>query len=414
MSFSNKLKQVSFLCTGLSILTMTSASFANDEMPSKEEMWKIIQKQQEQINTLLSRVETTEKKVETTAEAVETASVSGSAPGWWNRTSLGGYGEMHYNALKDDADDEVDFHRFVLFVNHDFNERIRLFSELELEHSISGEGQVGEIELEQAFIEFDLNEEQTQHAKVGQSLIPVGIMNEKHEPATFYGVERNPVENNIVPSTWWEGGVVFNGQLPAEGFSYDVGFHSGLNVPTTGGSAFKIRNGRQKVGKADADKGAMTGRLKWTGYPGVELGTTVQYQQDVTQDEISEAVPATLWEAHADIERDGFGLRALYAQWDLDGAAPEAFGREEQFGWYVEPSYKFETSLGEVGFFARYNEYDNEAGSDGADTKKKQTDVGMNYWPHKDVVLKADFQFNDNPGATPDDEILNLGVGFQF
>lgn len=58
-------------------------------------------------------------------------------------TSIGGYGELHYNNLSDgngNTKKEVDFHRFVLFVNHEFNDRIRFFSELEIEHALVGGG----------------------------------------------------------------------------------------------------------------------------------------------------------------------------------------------------------------------------------------------------------------------------------
>lgn len=380
------------------------------EQPSQQEMWKIIQQQQKELQALKARLGENEAKVEATSEIAEqAASSTGSmeAPGWWQRTSLGGYGEIHYNNNLGSDGDEVDFHRYVLFVNHDFNERIRFYSELELEHSVAGEGQNGEIELEQAYLEFDLAE--NHQARAGLFLVPVGIMNERHEPPTFFGVERNPVERNIIPTTWWEGGVGLNGELGG-GFGYDLAMHSGLNVDP---ASFSVRGGRQKVSEADADKGALTGRIRWSGMPGVSLASTLQYQQDVTQDNFLENVDATLFEAHADILKNGWGLRALYARWDLGGIAPEALGADEQYGWYIEPSYRWDTRIGMMGVFARYNEYDNAAGSS-TDSTFAQTDVGVNYWPHPDVVLKADVAFLDNPGASDNDEVLNLGVGFQF
>ena len=44
------------------------------------------------------------------------------------------------------------------------NDRIRFFSELELEHLLSGDDKAGEVELEQAFVEFNLNDDLTQTA----------------------------------------------------------------------------------------------------------------------------------------------------------------------------------------------------------------------------------------------------------
>lgn len=318
------------------------------------------------------------------------------------RVHIGGYGELHYNHL--DSKNEIDFHRFVLFFDHNFTDRIRFFSELELEHSLAGESKPGEVELEQAFVDFDLTDNHT--ARGGLFLIPVGILNEIHEPPTFYGVERNPIETNIIPTTWWEGGAALYGRL-APGLSYDFAATSGLKVPTTGGNAFLIRSGRQKVANAKADDPAYTARLKWTGAPGVELATTLQYQQDVTQSALAESVSALLAEAHAIFARGPFALRALYAQWNLDGAEPEAIGRDKQRGWYVEPSYKVTPKFG---MFARYNEWDNEAG-DATDSKKKQTDVGFNYWPHEQVVIKVDMQ---NQSGTIDNDGFNVGLGYMF
>lgn len=407
-----------------SIAVFGSALSAQDDLPSREEMWAIIQKQQAQINTLLERADTTEETIvetkqaiEVTAEQVETTAtfvegyVSGGStndgPGSTGRTHIGGYGELHYNFGKAD---NADFHRWVMFLEHDFNDRIRFASEIELEHSIAGDGQPGEIELEQAYIEFDLNESDS--LKAGLFLVPVGIMNETHEPATFYGVERNNVEKNIIPTTWWEGGVAYN-HTTDDGWAFDLAAHTGLNAPTSGSKAFNIRSGRQKVGSAEASDGAFTSRVTYSGLPGIQLGATAQYQADIAQGMFSETIDATLVSVHADIQRGGFGLRALYGQWDLGGAAPASMGADEQFGYYIEPSYRFETEVGDVGFFARYSVYDNYAGIT-SNTEDAFFDIGMNYWPIDNVVLKWDVQFTDYANSSKDEEIINLGVGYHF
>lgn len=76
-------------------------------------------------------------------------------------------------------------------------------------------------------MEFDPNDRH--RARVGQILMPVGILNEIHEPPAFYGVERNPVENKIIPTTWSGGGGSLLGEL-GNGFSYDAAAHEGLNT----------------------------------------------------------------------------------------------------------------------------------------------------------------------------------------
>ena len=207
--------------------------------PTMEEMWEIIQKQQSQIEALTKQLESADAKVEATAAAVEDVAMfrgSMQSGGWWDRTSIGGYGELHYNSGKPDR---LDFHRFVLFVGHQFTDRLRLHTELEVEHALvedtddgSGPGEVG---LEQAWIEYDFTQQIL--GRAGLYLLPVGIINETHEPPSFYGVERNRVESNIIPSTWWEGGAGVTYRL-ANGLQVDGHVHGGLDVPVTGGNAF--------------------------------------------------------------------------------------------------------------------------------------------------------------------------------
>ncbi len=410
---------------GIAIITAFGSTLsAQEDLPSREEMWAIIQKQQQQIAALQERVGTTEENIvetkqaiEVTAEQVETtatfvegyvaSSPASDSPGAIGRTNIGGYGELHYNFGKAD---KADFHRWVMFLDHAFNENVRFVSEIELEHSIAGEGKAGEIELEQAYIEFDINDTDT--AKAGLFLMPVGILNETHEPATFYGVERNLVEKNIIPTTWWEGGVAYR-HTNDSGWAFDAAAHTGLFSPTSGSKAFNIRSGRQKVGNAEASDGAVTTRVTYSGTPGLQLGFSAQYQADIAQSTFSETIDATLVSAHADYKRGGFGLRALYARWDLGGAAPGAIGADEQFGYYIEPSYRFETEAGDIGFFARYSVYDNYAGNT-TNTDNAFFDIGMNYWPIENVVFKWDVQFTEFSDSSKDEEIINVGVGYHF
>ncbi|ABO24986.1 porin [Shewanella loihica] len=374
----------------------SQAAIASDET---QELRKVIEQQQKVLKDLEKRLEQTEQRVEKTADAVEESSSAKSA------TTIGGYGELHYNNITDNKSGkdkkEFDFHRFVLFFGHEFTEKTRFFSELEVEHSISGEGQNGEVELEQAYIEHDFNDMLT--AKAGLFLMPVGIINETHEPPAFYGVERNPVEKNILPATWWEAGANLNIKA-APGLAFDAAVTSGLNV----GDDYKIRGGRQKVSEAKAEDLAYTARVKYTAVPGLELAATVQYQSDLTQGRGDvDTASATLMTAHAIYTIENFTIKALYAQWDIDGKEAEALGRDKQKGYYIEPSYRFNESFG---VFARYNAYDNEAGN-GVDSEITQTNVGVNYWLHENVVFKADYE---KVGGAKDADGFNLGVGYQF
>jgi len=400
-----------------------TTSFAED-LPSKEEMWTMIQQQQAQIkrleaivgvtNKALSkttvRLEENEKKIEAAGDALD--QISNSSGGKSRPpTSVGGYAELHFNGGRTD---QIDLHRFVVFLSHEFSDKIRFFSELEIEHAVVENGQVGAVEMEQAYVEMDINE--NNRVGVGVQLIPIGILNETHEPPTFYGVERNNVEKNIIPATWWEPGVRLSGNL-TESLSYDLMMHSGLD---TTGQAYKIRSGRKKAAKAPWKNAAVTARVTWQAMTGVEIGATVQYQDDITQSSpADENAAATLFEIHTDLKRavsknGTFGFRALFAQWNIKAAQADLIGRNIQRGWYVEPSYKITIDDNNaVGVFARYSVWDNEAG-DNIKSSFRQTTVGLNYWPHENVVLKLDYQIDNFDQQTSEDNRINLGIGLQF
>lgn len=388
------------LASALATLLSAPMVFAAEDT---EDLRKVIEQQQQVLDELERRLNETEKRVERTADVVDDNVSSTSA------TTIGGYGELHYNNIKDNQtntrNEEIDFHRFVLFFGHEFTENTRFFSEVELEHSISGDGQNGEVELEQAYVEHDFN--QMFIGKAGLFLMPVGILNETHEPTTFYGVERNPVEKNIIPTTWWEGGLALN-ILAMPGLSFDTAITSGLNVPTTGDNAYNIRSGRQKVSEAIASDFAYTARIKYTAIPGLELAATAQYQSDITQGAAGvDSAQAMLLTGHVIYTIEKFTIKALIANWNIDSNEAEALGKDKQDGYYIEPSYRFNES---IGVFARYNEYDTEAGNND-DTSVTQTNVGINYWLHENVVFKADYE---NQGGAYDADGFNLGVGYQF
>jgi hypothetical protein len=399
--------------SGLIALNMLSINCAA-ATPSIDEMWQVIQQQQAEIKMLKSRLVETESKTEATAEAIDLVAESTASGGslLGGNTVIGGYGEMHYNNLENQADGSdksaMDFHRFVLFFGHQFTDSVRFFSELEVEHSIAGDGKVGEVELEQAFIEWDYSPEQKLTA--GLFLLPVGILNETHEPETFYGVERNNVEKNIVPATWWEGGASLSGEI-TQGWSYNVAVTTGLFLK---GGKYKVRDGRQKVGKANAEDLAYTGRIKYTGSAGLELGLTFQYQSDLLQSMTvsgADDVDATLIEAHAAYQSGPFMFRALYATWDIDDDINLIkAGADEQTGWYLEPSYRFSP---EWGVFARYERWDNTAGA-GTNSEMTQFDIGFNYWLTERVAIKMDYQDQDAPNGSKEEDGFNLGIGWSF
>ena len=403
---------LSALSTSAMAADPTNAEIMQMMKEMKEEMADL-KKENENLKGEVSDVATSVDQVaDATDEAIK-AQVKLS-----NKTTLGGYGELHYNSLRDQKGDsnkdQMDFHRFVLFVNHEFNDKMRLVTELELEHSLSGDGKPGEVELEQAYIQYDLTAKTS--ITGGLFLTPVGILNETHEPPTFYGVERNDVEKNIIPTTWWEGGAMVEHEF-IDGLSANLSMTSGLK--STGSKNFAVRSGRQKVAEAEAKTFAYNGRLKYTAIPGLELAGTINYQDNFCQNQLAGCGSATLYEAHTVYNVDNFGLRALVAWWDIDGDAVKAVGADEQYGYYVEPSYRFNDAIvagQDIGVFARYAVWDNQEGSGSTtDTEYQQYNFGANWWIDKDVVVKIDYQLQDvGGGVSKELDGLNLGLGYQF
>ena len=362
------------------------------------------------------RIKVLEQKVDALVEMVEAKTTEIKE----NKVHIGGYGEMHFNQIKDEDNEfrGIDFHRLVVFVGYDFSDSIRFVSELEVEHAVSSASKAGEFEVEQAYLEFDLDKEKSMKLKTGIILMPVGVINETHEPAVFYGVERPIIETTMLPSTWWSGGIMFTHNLNS-GLSYDLFLSEGLKTKIN--DPFNIKGGKQKTtsaagdgGKADAFDLAMTARVKYTGIAGLEVSAYTQYQPDLDQSaKESYADAAILMGAHAIYQFNDFKATALYANWTLEGDKAKAAKKDSQTGGYVELSYK---PTEKIGVFVRQSQWQKKANESAT-----QTDFGANYWPLPNIVFKVDFQImNEFAGRDTNREILkkatafNLGMGYHF
>lgn len=349
-----------------------------------------------------------------------------------DKTTIGGYGELHYNKFSGDLPtgsagrnkDQIDFHRFVLYFGHRFNDWISFKSELEIEHSNTDN--TGQVELEQAYLDFNFSEKI--NAKAGIFLLPLGFMNETHEPPTFYGVERNNIETRIIPTSWWEAGVGLYGEV-VPGLKYQAGLTSSLDATEFKKFATKgVREGRRNVSEAPAEDIAFSARLDYSGLPGVTVGTSLFTGNTSQNSDALKGIDArlTLWDVHARYTKDKLDLRALYAQGHLSDAAKiNAAGlglevSDKFYGWYTEAAYHVWKN-GDQDFapFIRYEKWNTQA--EIPSNIKRNTlssnnvvTVGANYWPHPQVVLKADYQRFDKPDGDNGDKRFNLGLGYMF
>src|SRR3974390_2005099 len=163
--------------------------------------------------------------------AIDAARATGEAPKMYEdvaRTTFFGYGELnYYRPTHDTSAATADAARIVLGFEHRWDERTRLVTELEYEHAVTSASDPGETEVEQAYVEYQLNPNLS--TKAGLFLIPVGLLNEHHEPTQYYGVARNVVETAIIPTPWREGGLLLHGNHDS-GLSWDAGISTGFDL----------------------------------------------------------------------------------------------------------------------------------------------------------------------------------------
>ena len=390
------------------LLAMTPVTFAETLEHVEEEVhlaMETIQQLKAELNELKDAV-----KMQGEIQEASVSSIAKTAKKF-EKLHIGGYGELHYNDTETDDNSKskkVDAHRFVLYFGYDFTDKVRFRSEFELEHAIAGEGQTGEIELEQMYVEVDMNDQTS--IQTGVILVPVGIMNENHEPPTFYGVERNEVEKYLLPSTWWAAGVKVNHRL-SNGLTLEAMVGEGLNGDTTG----YIRGGRQKSGNATANDLAYTVRATYTGLPGLKASLFMNHQSDFTQDSSDNIDKLDIYGASAIYNfGDGFEVRALHVQAEFDGKDESSSfftdGFDEHQGTFLEISKRF----GNLGIFV------NNSIVSGEKISRQYTvqQAGFSYWIQgTDAVIKANYFEKDYSSDTKSDDDtdgFHLGMGYEF
>ena len=355
---------------------------------------------------------------------------SGSSDNTPARVSTGpisGYMDFHYNKRQHE-DGVLDFHRFVLLFSHNFSDRIRFVAELELEHAVVSGETVGELELEQAYVDFLIS--RTFHVRAGMLLVPMGIINERHEPPVFHGVERPFVDTVIIPTTWFDAGVGVHGEFHG-GFRYRAYIMASLNA--TGFSAEEgLRDGRQKGSQSIARSLAGTGRLEYVGTPGLVLGTSV-WSGDTGFTELRFDTHVTMVEFDGRYRVGEFETRGQYAHGFLDGmdelnrAIQRTVGvspnvASEIRGFYLEGSYFVlpNPAPKELAVFLRYENFDTQYRMPPGFQPLQQFDrdawvFGVTYFPDPDVAVKLDYTVLRNQSEVIEGpNSLNIGLGWWF
>ena len=353
--------------------------------------------------------------------------------------SIGGYGEFLYqnfasklqDGTKAPRETGLDALRLVLYTGYKFNEHIVFNSEIEFEHGgYSDESTGGEAKVEFAYLDFLINK--AVNVRAGMMLLPVGFINEMHEPPAFLGAKRPLVERRILPSTWHENGIGIHGELGGN-LSYRLFLVNGMNAnpdPGTGHEGFtaeSIKGGRQFGKEALANSLAWTGRLDWTPMPGTTLGFSF-YRGNSNPVDGAEALVTTLWDVHAEYRAQGLQLRGLFSRITNSEAgvaalpvASDGFQTgTRQFGGYLEAGYDVLRGTGKQALipFVRYERLNSQQGVVNGVTPDLANDVtvktyGVSYKPIPNVAVKADWNQIENRARTGRSQ-FNLGLGFYF
>jgi hypothetical protein len=451
----------------LAALSMPAAAI--DKPKTMEDMWKIIQAQQKQIDDMKAAIKAEPSKVAATApgtgevkslerktnilsqeveklrtnltipDEVKYKSAYGLGPAAskvyqvGKGLSIGGYGEANYQANvgdKGSSTNNADLERLVLYAGYKFTDQILFNSEIEFEHATTGEGDEEEGEVSVEFAALDFFIDPRANVRAGLVLMPMGFINLIHEPPFYFGNNRPEVERRIIPSTWREVGLGLFGQITPD-LTYTAYAVSGLDAAefTSDG----IRKGRGNGSQAKAENFGYVARADYTpsSIPGVSIGGSA-YVGNAGQNQHFDGQKANvftqLYEGHLQWKYRGLEFRTL-GSWGhinnadlLSAAKGETIG-SSNYGWYTEVGYDIlplilPDTIQYLAPFFRYEQMDTIASAPTGflddETKDRYIyQFGLQYKPIPNVVIKADYRnINAKQGTLPDD--FNLGLGFIF
>lgn len=378
----------------LAAVALAAPALAQEPAPSNEELARRIDLLSEQVSG-----------------SADVSGIFGS--GFGERVSFGGYGEVEYTNFSGETDggapsgktDELDVHRVVFYFGYQFDDVWSFDSEIEYEHSD---------ELAVEFARIDARFSEALNFTGGLLLLPMGFINETHEPNTFFAAQRPMLERTILPSTWRENGVGTYGR--AGDLSWTVYLVNGFDAAGFDLAVNGVRGGRQGGGDALAEDFAVVARLDWTGIPGLLVGGSI-YQGDSGQTSAVSDFGVTITELHAQYDWEALRVRGLWAEASVDdaGLLPTASASEDLEGYYLEAGWNLfhgRTDGQRLIPFVRVENIDLGAATP-ASTDLDILGLGINWMPNQHVVLKLDVQDESNDADTAVDTIrLTLGWAF--
>ena len=357
---------------------------------------------------------------------------------------IGGYGEVHYNQAFDNntrSNGILDVHRMVMLLGYNFSSKTQFISEIEFEH-------VSEVFIEQAFVQHKFNN--YFNIRAGLLLIPMGIVNEYHEPTTFNGVERPTIDNRLSPTTWREIGVGFTGNIIESSLKYQayvVNGFNGYNGKATLNGKNGFRSGRQKGAESYISSPNFSGKIEYYGFRNLNIGLSGYFgkSQSTLYNGLDKNDPVA--QAKADSSAVGIAMIGLDSRYNSGGlqlrgqlyytgiSNSEQYNKftrvnnvqndlgSAMFGYYLEAGYNILKGVAgtkhELIPFCRYESFNTHHSTEEGLAKNKSynSDVitaGFTFSLAKGAVLKTDLQFLKTEASNEYSKVFNAGIGVMF
>lgn len=352
---------------------------------------------------------------------------------------FGGYGQVDYakQFAKDRSmNSSLDVSRLILSMGYNFSQKTSFFTEIEFEH-------VKELYVEQAFINHSFND--FLNLRTGLLLVPMGIINEYHEPTTFNGVNRPSVDNIIVPTTWREIGLGLTGRFQEPGIKYQVYLLNGFlgydgAKGLINGEKF-LRDARQKGARSVMTSPDLSVRIDYFALTGLKIGLSGYFGKTESALYKNLELSNSSAVSRADSSVTGLVMGGLDARYNKGGLALRGefiistLSNTEQYnklsgkdagkmitGSYAEIAYNLLYGSGSkqsLTPFFRYEYYNTHYKVEPGLTKQDKYNVteyvfGLGWKLAAGAVLKADMQLAKSKADDTTRKIINAGIGVWF
>lgn len=338
--------------------------------------------------------------------------------------TFGGYAEVLYNQ-PESLNGEIDVQRLILLFGYKFDDRTQFVTEVEFEH-------VKEVYIEQAFVNYALSN--SLNVRAGLMLVPMGIINEYHEPTTFNGVERPSLDNKLVPSTWREIGIGVSGRSDGLSLRYQAyifnGFlsHNGVDGLIKGSNG--LRSGRQKGAESVFRTPNLSMKLDYYGINGLRLGLSGYFGSTQADDEVFDTAGSTVSMSMLGLDTRyafrKFTARGQYITTTFNDA--EAYNQftgkdlgSGMSGYYIEGAYNLLpiTNRQRLFAFVRYEDFDTHRSVPTNTLRnpafhRKEITTGLSYHIAPGAIFKVDYQSKSTGLMDSQKGQYNAGVGVWF